>query len=110
MHLSSFQIPLRLAPSSRSSVRVSRIGPAKRTLDNFSSNSWMGSPPANHGALRYFMPVQGRIRGRMPIVLPMSATEMSHLGNFGLNFYPLRWHQGMPRPEVESIPFTFKGV
>ena len=43
MHLSSFQTPLRLVPSSRSSARASRIGPAKRTLDNFSSNGWMGS-------------------------------------------------------------------
>ncbi len=34
-----------------------------------------------------FMPVQGRIRGRMPTVLPMSATGMSHLGNSGLNLY-----------------------
>ncbi len=42
------------------------------------------------------VPVQGRIRGRMPIVLPMSATGMSHLGTSGLNLYPLRGHQGMP--------------
>ncbi len=31
------------------------------------------------------MTTQGRIRGRMPIVLPFSVTGRSHLGNTGLD-------------------------
>ncbi len=32
---------------------------------------------------RPIVPVQGRVRGRMPIVLSLSATGRSHLGNPG---------------------------
>ncbi len=33
---------------------------------------------------------QGRIRGRMPIVLPLSVTGRSDLGKFGLGMFPVQ--------------------